>query len=396
MTGKVLEFPSDSTRAARAGRRLVPYRLRNARKAMRLTQEELGTRIGITRQAISAYETGEKTPDPETFVRLTDELQQPHAYFTSDDREVFGEYGPRFFRKIGPNTARRNDACAILGHWFVQVVRYLDEIVNYPLVNVPFAARPGNPSGRYTDEEIERAAEECRRQWGLGFGPISNVLALLESKGIAACRYDIENERIDAFSFWCGDRPFIFMASEKESGVRIRFDLAHELGHLVMHRWIDADEIVNPKTLKMIEAEADRFAGAFLLPRRSFPNEVYTPRLDAFLHLKRRWLISVQAMVYRCRDLGVIDEVQFTNLYKQISFRRWRTREPLDHPEEIRLERPRLLSKAAHLVLNSGKKNPDEIRSDLSMSPKIIETFLNLPEGQLSPGPPKDFTPTLK
>ena len=261
---------------------------------------------------------------------------------------------------------------------------------------MPFAARPCHPSGRYTDEEIERAAEECRRQWGLGFGPISNVLALLEGKGIAACRYDIENERIDAFSFWCGDRPFIFMASEKESGVRIRFDLAHELGHLVMHRWIDADEILNPKTLKMIEAEADRFAGAFLLPRQSFPNEVYTPRLDAFLDLKRRWLISVQAMVYRCRDLGVIDEVQFTNLYKQISFRRWRTREPLDHPEEIRLESPRLLNKAAHLVLNSGKKNPDEIRSDLSMSPKIIEKFLNLPEGRLSPCPPKDFTPTLK
>jgi Zn-dependent peptidase ImmA (M78 family) len=187
------------------------------------------------------------------------------------------------------------------------------------------------------------------------------------------------------------------MASEKESGARIRFDLAHELGHLILHRWIEAEEIADPATLKEIEAEADRFAGAFLLPRRSFPNEVYTPRLDAFLDLKRRWVVSIQAMIYRCKDLELIDESQFTNLYKQISFRKWRKSEPLDNPAEIRLESPRLLGRAVQMVLDSGKKHPDDICADLSINPRLIEAFLNLPPGQLSsPSDPPEHPPTLK
>ena len=64
------------------------------------------------------------------------------------------------------------------------------------------------------------------------------------------------------------------MASEKEAGIRIRFDAAHELAHLVLHRWIEQAELADPKTLKRIEAEADRFAGAFLLPRKSFPKRI--------------------------------------------------------------------------------------------------------------------------
>ena len=69
----------------------------------------------------------------------------------------------------------------------------------------------------------------------------------------------------------------------------------------------------------------------------SFPNEVYTTRLDAFLPLKERWKVSIQAMVFRCRDLDLIDDDQSLNLYKQISFRRWRKKEPLDDPKKIRV-----------------------------------------------------------
>ena len=91
-----------------------------------------------------------------------------------------------------------------------------------------------------------------------------------------------------------------------------------------------------------------------LLPRRSFPNEVYTPRLDAFVELKRRWKVAIQAMVYRCKDLGIFDEDQITNLYKQISYRKWRTKEPLDDPKLLPLEQPTLLNRAVTLVLESG------------------------------------------
>lgn len=391
-SNNVVEFPGAAR--SQAGRRLIPGRLRAARKVARMSQGELGERVGVSRQAVSTYERGDKAPEPETFDKIAATLEQPVSFFTANDPELFGAFSPRFFRKFGPETARRNDACATLGEWFVHAARYLDAFVNYPDVDIPEVA-PASSAG-YSFDEIQEAADACRAQWGLGVGPISHVLALLESKGVAVCRYEMTGENVEAFSFWNGPRPFIFMASEKECGVRTRFDLAHELGHLVLHRWVEEDELEDRATLKRIEREADRFAGAFLLPQRSFPNEVYTPRLDAFVSLKRRWRVSIQAMIYRCSDLGLFDADQVLNLRKQISFRKWRTKEPLDDPSIIPLEQPKLLRKAVELVLESQKRHPDEILNDLSYSPRLLEAFYNLTEGTLSGRPQEPFEPTLK
>ncbi len=371
---RILPFPN-AARTNGLGRRLIPGRLREARKLLRLSQVDLANAIGVSRQAVSAYERGDKNPEPETFEKIARTLNQPVLFFTKEPPETFGEYSVRFYRKFGPDTLRRNEACNVLGEWFVQITRYLDDLVNYPAVSVPEVAPAGD---RYTSEEIEDAAEACRSAWGLGLGPISNVLALLESKGIAVCRYEMTGERVEAFSFWNGARPFVFMASEKESAVRARYDLAHELGHLILHRWIDEQELEDSKTLKQIEAEADLFAGAFLLPRASFPNEVYTLRLDAFLPLKRRWRTSIQAMVHRCGDLGIATPDQALNLYKQISYRKWRTREPLDDPSILPIEQPRLLRKAVEMVLEAGKKHPDELVLDLGLSRETMEALCNL------------------
>jgi Zn-dependent peptidase ImmA (M78 family)/DNA-binding XRE family transcriptional regulator len=389
----IIEFPKES-RAAPV-RRLIPHRLRDARKAKQMTQGHLGEMIGVTRQSISAYEAGEKSPDSETFTRIVDVLEQPPSFFTTDNLGFLGEERPRFFRKCGPETLRKNEACEILGRWFVQIVKYFDEYVNFPAVDI-LEATPRNNTERYSLEEIESVAEACRQSWGLGVGPISNVLSLLESKGIVICRYEMENEKIDAFSFWNGNRPFIFMASDKESVTRHRYDLAHELGHLILHKWVEMEELKVPKILKCIEAEADTFAGAFLLPQRSFPNEVYTSRLDAFIELKKHWRVSIQSMIYRCRDLDIIDDDQFTNLYKQISFRKWRTKEPLDDPSVMPLEQPKLLRRAVELILNGKRKHSDEVLADLNFSSELIEDFCNLPRGMFNKEACDIFDPSLK
>jgi len=378
---KIVDFPN-AARASQAGRRLIPARLREARKLLRLSQVDLAEKIGVSRQAVSAYERGDKMPDAETFQKIAEILRQPVRFFTKENAPTFGEYSVRFYRKFGADTTRRNEACGVLGDWFVQVARYADDFVNYPSVSVPEAA-PSAEDHRYTHEEINDIADGCRSAWGLGLGPISNVLSLLESKGIAVCRYELAGEKVEAFSFWNGSRPFIFMASEKESAVRARFDLAHELGHLILHRWVDEAELEDPKILKKIEAEADLFAGAFLLPRSSFPNEVYTLRLDAFIDLKRRWRTSIQAMVHRCSDLGLANADQSLNLYKQISKRKWRTREPLDDPSVLPIEQPRLLKRAMEMILDSGKKHADEVAGDLGLNRDIIEQLCNLPPNSL-------------
>lgn len=388
----IVQFPG-AARASNAGRRLIPSKLTDARVLLRLNQSELAKEVGVSRQAISSFERGEKAPDPSTMEKISETLGQPVSFFVSENLPIFGNESPRFFRAFGPKTKRRNMMCEVLGTSLVQTSKYLDDFVNFPVVDVPaFSAQ--SDDGRYTIDEIENAADECRRSWGLGVGPISNVLSLLESKGIITARYQIEEECIEAFSFWNGERPFIFLASNKDSAVRARFDAAHELAHLVLHRWVGVEEIENPKTLKLIEAEANRFAGAFLMPRKSFPNEVFSPRLDGFLTLKERWKTAIQAMVYRCKNLGIFDEDQITNLYKQISYRKWRKKEPLD--DSIPFEEPKLLKRAVNLLLDAERMTSGEIATDLQLNRETTEKLLGLPKDFLKSQVSVDVQPTLK
>ncbi|KXJ59109.1 MAG: hypothetical protein AXW12_18775, partial [Thalassospira sp. Nap_22] len=310
----VVAFPKTAQEYSN-GRFLIPERLQEARLAARLNQTEVASLVGVSRQAISSYEMGSKSPEPTVMRTLAEVLGQPITYFTKSQLETFGKRSPNFFRKMGPDTKRRNQACEVYSDWFSGTAFAFEKYINYPKVDLPQFEPENSSTGEFTEDEIEHIAEEVRRYFGLGLGPISNVIRLLESRGVLVCRMQIPGEKIQAFSFWSGNRPFIFMASDKSSAARARFDAAHELGHLCMHRWVSPEDIDDKARLKVIEAEANRFAGAFLLPRKSFTNEVYTPRVEAFVDLKSRWKVAIQAMIYRCKDLGLFDERQVTLLY---------------------------------------------------------------------------------
>ncbi len=395
LSTNVLQFPG-AARDDGFGRRLIPGRLTEARLACGMNQTELASSVGVSRQAISAYEQGDKVPEPGTMRMIAEILGQPIAFFTGESPATFGPFSTNFFRKTGADTKKRNAACAVHAKWFAQTAFAFDSLANFPAVDLPSFEPASAQGAQYDDEEIEDAAESVRQHFGLGLGPISNVVRLLETKGVIACRLEMVGENVEAFSFWSGPRPFVFLASDKSSGARARFDAAHELGHLVLHRWIGPEEIEDKNRLKQIEAEADRFASAFLLPRKSFPNEVYSPRIMAFVELKRRWKVSIQAMIYRCRDLGLFDEQQITNLYKQISFKKWRKSEPLDGPSGIPLEQPLLLGKVADLVINSGALARDELLTILRLAPAIVERLAGLPRGHLGGEPALELNPSLK
>jgi Zn-dependent peptidase ImmA (M78 family)/transcriptional regulator with XRE-family HTH domain len=366
-------------------RRLIPARLIEGRLAIGLNQSELAAQVGVSRQAVSSYEQGDKAPEPETMMAIARALKQPVSFFVTEAPASFGPLSVNFFRKTGADTKRRNMACEVYARWFAQAAFTFEAVANFPVVSIPSFEPKSADTNRYEEEEIEDIAERVRDHFSLGLGPISNVVRLMESVGIVMCRLEMEGESVEAFSYWSGARPFVFLASDKESGARARYDAAHELGHLVLHRWVGADELDDKDKLKEIEREADRFAGAFLLPRKSFPNEVYSPRLGAFIEL-----------IYRCKNLGLFDEQQVTNLYKQISFKKWRKNEPLDGPEGLPLESPILLKKIASLVVDSGRMRADEIKVALGYSASVIEKLLGLPLGALGQGVEIDFQPSLK
>ena len=392
----ILSFPP-AAHPNQGGRLLIPERLIEGRKAARLTQTELAARIGVSRQAVSAYELGDKSPEPPVLRKISEELSQPVAFFTKAARASFGKRSANFFRKKGADTKRRNQACEVYSEWFASSAFAFDAIANFPAVDIPQFEPSSIGAHGYSEDEIEDIAELVRKHFGLGLGPISNVLRLLETKGVMVCRYIIPGENVEAFSYWCGDRPFVFLSSEKKSAARARFDIAHELAHLCLHKWVGEEELDDEDRLKEIESEADHFAGAFLLPRKSFPNEVYSPRAEAFLDLKSRWKVSIQAMVYRCKDLGLFDDRQITNIYKQISYKKWRTIEPLDvGARSIQFEEPMLLKRIAELVFESGRYRIDELKADLALSDYTLEQLIGLPSGALGGLVPDNWIPTLK
>lgn len=188
---------------------------------------------------------------------------------------------------------------------------------------MPLPAESITPLATQVDgpEEVERLAERVREAWGLGLGPISDVVALLERHGVLPVEVEGHSERLDAFSTWADHRPLVFLAMGKGSASRRRFDAAHELGHLLMHVDVSPGDIA-------LERQADAFASAFLLPRAAFAAEC-PPRLQ---ELKRRWKVSLAAMVRRAYDLGIYSEATYRRGYMQLNQRGWRESEPAADP----------------------------------------------------------------
>ena len=378
-------------RSVASGPRLRPEKLQKARRAKAFTQTELASRIGLTRQAVSAYEQGAKAPEPDTLVRIAEELGQPLGYFTTEARSAFGPFSARTYRAFGSATKKRNEQCDELTEWLAVIAAYLDEAVQFPDPQVP-AFSPSTNNEHYDDEEIEQAAETVRREWGLGPGPIGNLTKLIESRGVFVGHLPVDAGDVNAFSYWSGSRPFIVSGADKTTAVRRRFDLAHELGHLVLHQGVGAEELEDRAYLKRIEAEANRFAGAFLLPRSSYPNEVFSSRLMTFVPLKERWKVAISAQVYRCADLGILTDGQVLSLRKQISAKKWRTWEPFD--DKMMIEKPTVLAKAARMAIDGKVLTGPGIINDLKLGPSIVANVLGLGPSEIKE--PNEPDPTVQ
>ena len=355
----------------------VPGRLREGRMAKGYTITELAEAVGVTRQAISQFELGHNTPSGEVFAKIVEKLELPLAYF-SNPIENNDPSGIIFFRSLMSTTKRSRDMLSVRSRWLENIYSYLQEFINFPKLNIPDIA----VTDFLEPDEIERIALHVRREWGLGMGPISNLILLLEKQGFIVAKANFGDIKTDACSQWIGERPFIFLGSDKESAVRSRLDAAHELGHILLHMWLDNVQFSDIKFHKKIEHEANYFAAAFLLPKDFFADEVMSTSLEFFKTLKKRWKVSIAAMIYRCKDLGIISENQYTYLFRQIGKLKYRKREPFD--DELIPESPSMLKKAMCMLIDNKVQTPGDILDALKLNPREIEQLCNLAEGTLA------------
>ncbi len=216
-------------------------------------------------------------------------------------------------------------------------------------------------------------AEAKRQLYGrvgidLFAGPTETLVVADETVDGEICATDL---------IWQGGRPFILLSSQTASGPRSLFNLAHELGHILLHAGVE----VSIKTINLIEKQANRFAGAFLLPRESFSQEILGTSISYFKSLKARWGVAISAMAYRCRDLNILNANQHSYLMKQMNAMRIRKVEPLD--DIITIKDPSILSESIKMLMRHGVQTRDQIEDALNLNLSDVESLCGVPKGFL-------------
>lgn len=296
-------------------------RLRIARLLAGFTQVELAKLVSASSAFLSYVEAGQKQPGIDLVAGLAQVLGvTPDYFFRPPPQELLDE--ACFFRRRAATSVAVRQQVRAYATFFAELVGQLEEEFDFPPQYLP-ALRLARP------EDMERLAERVRLETGLGRDlPIKNMMRVVENAGVPVTRFEGLSEKVDAFS-WYGPRSLIVLNDRTPS--RTRWDLAHELGHLLLHSRVEHQ----PEDL---EREADRFASAFLLPRGSFIREFPRPRAhldwNRVFRLKERWGVSLAAIVRRAYDLSLIDANQYRSTYKYMSWKGWLKGEPYEGASE--------------------------------------------------------------
>ncbi|MFA6321792.1 MAG: XRE family transcriptional regulator, partial [Candidatus Omnitrophota bacterium] len=328
-------------------------RIRQAREMRGLTQTALAEYIGIKQPAIAQMEAGEISPSAEVLQKIAIKTEFPVSFFKQLDSPEFAK-GSMLFRARASLTKKESIEARQYARVIYEFAEKMEESFNKVAANVPRVN--GNPTN---------AANEVRSYSGLSKDePIPNLISVLEKNGIMILALPTCYENQDAFSAWVArdnKRPIIVISNHNVSGDRLRFSMAHELGHLMLHQELS---VGMPKADK----EANAFASEFLIPQESMLNELRPPvTLASLLSLKKRWLVSIQAIIIKAHDLKIISDRQ----YKYLMMQWHRKTEPI----LVMAERPRLLSQMAENIYG----NPidyNKIAFQMNLPPEIVKRTL--------------------
>lgn len=335
--------------------------LRLVRCAQSLSLADVGDAVGKSKQFIQRIESGMADPTDELVEALASALRVQREFFYATAPQALPEEAFHF-RKL--MTAKVSDKQTVIskGEIFRRFVAIIDSKLRLPKLNFP--EYPID-----SPEAAERAAEKCRAHWGLGLGPIGNMVRVLENAGAVVTSFNNSAREIDALSI-ASSRPIVVTNRNDISACRVRFGHAHECGHFVGH--------VGRKTGdKASEAEANRFAGAFLLPRSSFAKEFPALRGGtqinwiALAELKMRWRVSKAAMLYRARQLNLLSEDQYKRALLGHLFAKGERHS--EHEDSVILhEKPELLQNALSVLRDKLGLSVTDIAISANVSRELL------------------------
>ncbi|MBD1567973.1 ImmA/IrrE family metallo-endopeptidase [Aliivibrio sp. S10_S31] len=297
----------------------ISTRLKQARERRKLTKKALADLIGISSKTVSTYESDQPQFElqDEMIHKFAIALGYPVDFFYKAVTETVDSESISFraITKLSSRLKLATEAASINA-------LELSEWIDSKFKNLPKVQLPDYSHDNRNDPEI--AATELRDVWALGELSVKNMIHLLESKGVRVFSLSEDCKDVDAFSFWKGNKPFVVL-NQFKTPERSRFDAAHELAHLILHKHGCQNKG------REAELEADRFASAFLMPKGSVlakvrPNANAT--LKDILTLKKSWNVSAMAMIRRLYDLDCLTEWQYRQLTISATKEGYRSREP--------------------------------------------------------------------
>lgn len=282
-------------------------RLKSARIKAGLSLDNLVIKADniVSKQAISQYEKNQKTPSSGILIALAKALDVNLDYFFRQRSISIGKVD---FRKHSDFGKKQQESLKEKVKDELEKYLELEEILS-------IAKTFQNPLNSYSIqslEDVENAATQLRENWKLGLDPINNFMGMLELKDIKVIYIFEESIRFNGLSGWAENsekHPFVVINSNETLPLdRKRFTAAHELGHLLLEQSITNTQLDHEKV-------ANRFAGAFLLPKETIENELFGKRSKISLleiaNIKKKYKISIQAIMYRLKDLGYISESKY-------------------------------------------------------------------------------------
>lgn len=347
-------------------------RLKEARLFNKLTITELAEKLNVTKQMISKYENEKSEPSFENSLQLNSILGYPREFFYSTDKYSIENEGT-FFRSRLTATQKSKQPASIALKYSVIVRDFLEQYVEFPVLQ--------NREEYEGMDDLEKIALKIRNSMDLGVKPIHDIIEVAELMGFTVLNMDYQEDKVDAFSSMNtinGNNYFVITTGDSGSFYRQQFSIAHEIGHWVLHQNINPQEL-DKDEYKTIEEEANKFASTLLLPKDSFGNELSSKivdEIDTYYNLKRKWNVSMAAMIMRARDLNIISATQQTKLYKQMHYRKWRNPEPFDL--ETKVTSPVAFKQSLELLIDEnvlqGHEIPMKIASQygLYLTPKML------------------------
>ncbi|RHV98697.1 ImmA/IrrE family metallo-endopeptidase [Clostridiaceae bacterium OF09-1] len=371
-------------------------RLKEALQFREKKMTELADETGISKQSLSLYANGGNVPPFDNVIKIARVLEFPTDFFMSEDLCTVST-GNTYFRSQASATKKSRNAQKIKLEYVSKMYEVILNYMNVPELNLPDTTGINIPDdiadvdSEQAIKEIEKLSKLVREYWNLGNGPIDNLQYVLQSNGIIVTGFRDVDIGIDAFSQQItidGKMVYIIALSIGTKPIeRLRFDMAHELGHILMHTWGEDNEEISKDEFNVREKQANMFASALLLPKETFSKSIsaYPTNIDYYLALKKKWKVSMQAMMYRTRQLDIISANQFQYMMRIMSKNRYRTHEPGDKPGEIG---DTIFQAALDMLFEGGYLTVRELlkefgRYGIYLSQSDLENLMYLREGTL-------------